>query len=124
MLYENPPMLFRLMRTIYREYHEYVIVLDTKADINDWELIKSTYANITNVRMISRRVCYSTPSMVLIEIEAARMLLERNIDYVTSLSNRDYPVRPLSDLEKFLTLKQGWSFMNVLDIPEAHFQNR
>jgi len=105
----------RLLRVLYRPHHYYYIHVDTRREYLYRELSK-LIGHFSNIRMDTTR--YSTiwggASLLTMLLDAMHELLamdEWQWDYFLNLSESDYPVKSVEELEAFLTNYKGKNFV-------------
>lgn len=105
----------RLLRVLYRPHHYYYIHVDTRRDYLYRELSK-LIGHFRNIRMDNTRhsTIWGGASLLTMLLDAMRELLEIGVwewDYFLNLSESDYPVKSVEELEAFLTKYKGKNFV-------------
>jgi len=105
----------RLLRVLYRPQHYYYIHVDTRRDYLYRELSK-LIGRFSNIRMdITRHsTIWGGASLLTMLLDAMNELLAMSDwqwDYFLNLSESDYPVKSVEELEAFLTKYKGKNFV-------------
>jgi len=105
----------RLIRVLYRPHHYYYIHVDSRRDYLYRELSK-LIGNFSNIRMdITRHsTIWGGASLLTMLLDAMHELLavgDWQWDYFLNLSESDYPVKSIEELEAFLTKHKGKNFV-------------
>ena len=105
----------RLLRVLYRPHHYYYIHVDTRREYLYRELSK-LIGHFSNIRMDSTRhsTIWGGASLLTMLLDAMHELLamdEWQWDYFLNLSESDYPVKSVEELEAFLTNYKGKNFV-------------
>lgn len=105
----------RLLRVLYRPHHYYYIHVDTRRDYLYRELSKLV-EHFSNVRMDTTRhsTIWGGASLLTMLLDAMHELLamgDWQWNYFFNLSESDYPVKSVEELEAFLTKYNGKNFV-------------
>lgn len=105
----------RLLRVLYRPHHYYYIHVDTRREYLYRELSKLV-GHFSNIRMDTTRhsTIWGGASLLTMLLDAMHELLamgEWHWDYFLNLSESDYPVKSVEELEAFLTNYKGKNFL-------------
>jgi len=105
----------RLLRVLYRPHHYYYIHVDTRRDYLYRELYK-LIGHFSNIRMdITRHsTIWGGASLLAMLLDAMHELLaisDWKWDYFLNLSESDYPVKSIEEIEAFLTKYRGNNFV-------------
>lgn len=105
----------RLLRVLYRPYHYYYIHVDTRREYLYRELSK-LIGHFSNIRMDATRhsTIWGGASLLTMLLDAMHELLEMGDwqwDYFLNLSESDYPIKSVEELEAFLTSYKGKNFV-------------
>jgi len=105
----------RLLRMLYRPHHYYYIHVDTRRDYLYRELSKLV-DHFSNIRMDVTRhsTIWGGASLLTMLLDAMHELLamaDWQWDYFLNLSESDYPVKSIEELEAFLTDYRGKNFV-------------
>jgi len=110
--HKDPKHLARLIRSLSTQNSSFIIHIDKKTDITDFQDIKSD-----NVYFTKRRVPvyydYSIVEATFIMMNQA-LSMNEDFDYLIRLAGVDYPVQPARYIEKFFELNKGKEFIEVL----------
>lgn len=114
--YDNPAHFHRLAQAIVTDHSAAFVHIDAKSDIAPFLSPSHPQVYFCSERT---RVYWGEFSMV----EAVLRLIERALraperhDYLVLLSGSDYPIRPIEELEAFLTAHAGAEFINLVSMP-------
>jgi len=105
----------RLLRVLYRPHHYYYIHVDTRREYLYRELSK-LIGRFGNIRMDTTRhsTIWGGASLLTMLLDAMQELLifdDWQWDYFLNLSESDYPVKSVEELEAFLTKYKGKNFV-------------
>lgn len=105
----------RLLRVLYRPHHYYYIHVDTRRDYLYRELSK-LIGHFRNIRMDTTRhsTIWGGASLLTMLLDAMSELLvmdDWQWDYFLNLSESDYPVKSVEELEAFLSKYRGKNFV-------------
>lgn len=110
----SPAVVTRLIRVLVSQGHSVAVHYDLKSPRASYDQLKREFAGVDSVRFAERvSVRWGEWSVVqatlncLDEIEAAAW----EPDYVYLISGLDYPIRPSSQLEGFLSRNRGEEFI-------------
>lgn len=96
----------RLLRTIYSSYHIYYLHVD-KRDNHLHEGLLRLEQSYKNVIVTKDRYAtiWGGPALLDMTLNSMEKLIDLEWDYIINLSNSDFPVKPLNQLESFLSDK-------------------
>jgi len=105
----------RLLRVLYRPHHYYYIHVDTRRDYLFRQLSK-LIGHFNNIHMDTTRhsTIWGGASLLTMLLDAMHELLvmgDWHWDYFLNLSESDYPVKSIEELEAFLTKYKGKNFV-------------
>jgi len=105
----------RLLRVLYRSHHYYYIHVDTRRDYLNRELSK-LIGRFGNIRIDTTRhsTIWGGASLLTMLLDAMQELLvmdDWQWDYFLNLSESDYPIKSVEELEAFLTEYKGKNFV-------------
>ena len=104
----------RLLRNIYRPHHFYLIHIDARQDYLFRNLLHLEL-KFANIRLTRRRgsSIWGGVSLLDVLIQSMTQLLEMNVkwDFVLNLSESDFPLRSIEQLEAFLAANKGRNFL-------------
>jgi protein xylosyltransferase len=105
----------RLLRAIYRPHHYYYIHVDSRQEYLHREL-SALSSHFMNIRMSASRhsTIWGGASLLttLLECISELMLIDTwHWDYFLNLSESDYPIKPVEELELFLAVNKGKNFV-------------
>ncbi|QTG79517.1 beta-1,6-N-acetylglucosaminyltransferase [Arthrobacter crystallopoietes] len=117
----DPVMTARLCSAL-KPYAVHVHI-DLKSEIKAFES-EAIKANADNIVFTQRRVPVFWAGYS--QVEAMRILIEeagsyaKPGDYFVMLSGQDYPVKPVSEFERFLTANQGTQYIKCFKVDESN----
>lgn len=120
--------VLRLLKTIYRPHHYYLIHVDQRQEYLHRELKKVT-RSFDNIQMTSRRFSTIWGGASLLEMLLSCMREAMDVpgwtwDYFVNLSESDYPIKTMEELEFFLTKNSGKNFLKSHGKNTARFIQR
>lgn len=106
--------VFRLLRVIYRTHHIYLIHVDARQDFLFRSLLPLEL-KYSNIRLVRKRHSSIWGGATLLDVllHSMEQLLEIDSQwqYVFNLSESDFPLRSIEDLEAFLAANPGRNFL-------------
>ncbi|XP_064478738.1 xylosyltransferase 2-like isoform X2 [Ornithodoros turicata] len=106
--------VLRLLRTIYSPSHFFYIHVDVRQDYLFRELLWLE-ERFSNIRLARKRfpTMWGGSSLLHMLLDAMKELLHTSTQwhYLINLSETDYPIKPLKDLEQFLAANMGTNFV-------------
>ncbi len=115
--HQNPQMLERLVKRLKHPDADIFIQLDRKTNIIGFKYIEDNgYASFIINRVNITPGCYSFVQAV---INGFREILKngRNYSHINLLSSQDYPLKPVSEIHRFLFNNADKTFMHISHIP-------
>ncbi|KAG6462694.1 hypothetical protein O3G_MSEX013426 [Manduca sexta] len=104
----------RLINSLYRTNHYFYIHIDKRQDYLHRKLIVLE-KKFTNIRLAKKRfsTIWGGASLLKMLLESMKDFIELNWkwDFVINLSESDFPIKSLEDLEKFLAANKGLNFV-------------
>lgn len=118
LVHRLPNQFKRLFNSIYEPGNCYLIHIDKKASDalkEEVQLFLKPFANV--YIMQSANVVWGGYSMVQVELDGMKYLLDINVDwdYFINLSGQDYPLKSQKIIRQFLTKNNGKSYLKVAD---------
>jgi hypothetical protein len=110
----DPQVVERLVRLLFAEVHSVAIHYDLKSPLADYEYLVRSFAGCDRVRFAPRvSVEWGEWSVVKATLNCLEEIDKAGWepDYVYLLSGLDYPIRPRSHLEAFLSRNMGDEFI-------------
>ncbi|RWS08792.1 xylosyltransferase oxt-like protein [Dinothrombium tinctorium] len=102
----------RLIKVLYSKRHFFYIHVDARQDYMFRELLK--LEALPNVKLSRNRMAtiWGGASLLTMLLNSIKELLTLSSwDFVINLSESDFPIKPLSELEAFLTANRGSNFV-------------
>lgn len=112
--HQHPRIIQRLMTSLTAAGHSVVVHYDQNASDADFESLKEAFAEAPDVRFSKRvRVGWGHWTIIAAVLECVDTIKEAGWtpDYVYHVSGSDYPIRPASELNAFLTRNAGKNFI-------------
>ncbi|CAG0922483.1 unnamed protein product [Notodromas monacha] len=124
----NYRQAFRLLKNIYSPRHFYYLHIDERAELmfNALKVLNGT-RNIFVVPEGRRRSSiWGGASLLTVVLEGFQVICEvfPEFDFVLNLSESDFPIRKLSDLEDYLSVNRGKNFLRSHGSQPHEFFNK
>jgi hypothetical protein len=117
-VHKNFAQVKRLFEAIFSVDNFYVFHVDAKADPKLHDSIKVLLNHYDNTIVMKSQNCrWGGYSMVNIELEAIRLLVDWNKDwdFFINLSGQDFPLKNQEEIRTFLQDKLSYNFITVFD---------
>jgi hypothetical protein len=117
-----PDQLLRLVDRLNTEQVSFLIHLDKKMDVADYQKVVVQLKNYPNVVLIERHTCYwGGFGIVEATLQGIKNAIERPIhfDYLALLSGQDYPIKTNQYIKTFLEERNGTSFIHFEPFPRS-----
>lgn len=108
----------RLFTAVYNSKNQYLIHIDKKATKSVHTSVKNFLEDFSNAWILkSQNVVWGGYSMVDIELKGMKKLLSlsKKWDFFVNLSGQVYPLKSQTDIQSFLKLNKGSSFLKIAD---------
>lgn len=116
LVHNYPVQLERLLKRLIYSNSDVYIHLDKKADLSQFEYLKS----LPNVYFINNRISVGWGNYSMVEatlISMQEILDTQNIySHINLLSGQDYPLKPISEIEQFFFSNSDKSYIQSLSI--------
>jgi hypothetical protein len=125
--YKNLDQLARLAERLNTGHSVVYIHVDKKADDAAYERLERRLAGRPRVHLLERHVCHwGGFGHVQATLKGIDALLANGIDFehVVLLTGQDYPIKPLSEIERFFAEHRGTSFMLYDELPTEWWGQR
>ncbi|KFM65020.1 hypothetical protein X975_15379, partial [Stegodyphus mimosarum] len=107
--------VYRLIKSLFSEKHYFYIHVDSRQDYlyRKLKFLENDFPNIrlSQVRLSTIWGGASLLQMLLVCISELLLIKNWTWDYIINLSESDFPIKPLSSLEKFLVANNGKNFV-------------
>ena len=114
--HKDPELLERLVNKLSNADADIYIQLDNKANINEF----SSLSNIKNTFFIDKRIdtVWGNYSIIEATLNGFKQILSTGKSYthINLLSGQDYPLKPVTEIQKFLFANSDKTFMHLLSI--------
>jgi len=114
--YNNPNHFHRLVRAVTTPYTGTYVHVDAKSDIRPFQAERHERVKFLQDRFPVYWGEFTMVQAVLRLIDAALNAPAR-YDYLALISGTDYPIRPMHELQAFLSANNGTQFMNIVAMP-------
>jgi len=115
--YDNPAHLHRLLRAIVTPNSAAYVHVDAKFDSAPFERVRLPRVHFVKPRIAVYWGEFTMVEAILRLLESALGAAQR-FDYFVLISGTDYPIRPIAELEAFLTANAGTQFINLVKMPD------
>lgn len=125
--YKLPGQLDRLVRRLRTESSHFVVHVDRKTDDRVYDEMVARTRDLGSVDFVDRHVCHwGGFGHVRATLKGIERLYAEDIDfdYVVLLTGQDYPLRPAREIERYLAMAEGRSFMSYWPLPRAAWSGR
>lgn len=116
LVHRLPEQFKRLFEAIYHPENYYLIHLDPKIGLEDYENVQSFLADFPNTYILdSENIVWGGYSMVQAELNGIHYLLKINAewDFFINLSGQDFPLKSQDDIRSFLCGEKGNNFIKI-----------
>lgn len=117
LVHSRPEQLNRLVKKLLFKDDVVFIHVDLKCNLSDF---KSVVYDSSNVFFVQNRVDIKWGGYEMVEatLNGFKEIIHSglNVDYINLLSGQDYPLKPISQFNKFLLDNPGKAFMQCLNI--------
>ncbi|HEY9614267.1 beta-1,6-N-acetylglucosaminyltransferase [Allocoleopsis sp.] len=124
--HKNPEQIYRLVRIIKKSSPDSEVLVSH--DFTNCNLDDSVLQNLSGVHVIPGKGGRGDFSIVQGYLDAVDWLLSRQIkfDWLINISGQDYPIQPLSQIEKFLSQTSYDGFFEYFDVfsKQSHWSIR
>lgn len=118
--HKHPEQILRLVKSLNSEENHFFIHIDKRAESVFVETQK-LFVSIPNVFLVDQRYAcrWGQFSIVNATLSCLRQLCstQKSYDYVFLISGQDYPIKPLSEVKRFL--EKNWSQQFIEAFPMA-----
>ena len=120
--HKDPGLVERLVKKLQHNDADIYILLDAKADINEFIYIE----NIANTYFVDRRIKTEWGNYSIIEstLNGFEYILNsrKNYTHINLLSGQDYPLKPIEEIHRFLYENSDKTFMRLLSINDNEWE--
>ncbi|MBU2505800.1 MAG: beta-1,6-N-acetylglucosaminyltransferase [Bacteroidetes bacterium] len=116
LVHRFPEQFKRLFKALYHPENYYLIHLDKKAGIGIYDDIEDFLTDFPNTYILeSENVVWGGYSMVQVELNGIKYLLNLNIDwdFFINLSGQDFPLKSQKIIREYLTKNKGNNFIKI-----------
>ena len=118
--YKNLDQLVRLVERLNTERSVVYIHVDKKTDHAEYEGLERTLAGRPSVHLLERHVCHwGGFGHIRATLKGIDALLAsgRDFEHLVLLTGQDYPIKPVTEIERFFAEHRGTSFMAYHALP-------
>lgn len=126
MAHSQPQQLKRLVSILQSDTASFFIHIGKKAESTYQEAVELLRC-FPNVYFLPRRYTYwAHPSLVKAAVTGLKTLVHSGVsyDYVSLLSGQDYPIKKISDIERFFEQNAGKQFINYEIVDSTNPRNQ
>jgi hypothetical protein len=120
--HKDPRLVERLVKKLQHNDADIYILLDAKADINEFIYIE----NIANTYFVDKRIKTEWGNYSIIEstLNGFEYILNshKNYTHINLLSGQDYPLKPIEEIHRFLSENSDKTFMRLLSINDNEWE--
>ncbi len=120
--HQYPDQLVRLIRRLHTDTASFFVHIDRKAKLTMYQRVVSEVGNLPNVYFLKRHNCYwGELGHVSATIAGIKAILNGGtpFDYAILLTGQCYPLQANHEIEHFLSVHQGASFMEYFPLPPS-----
>lgn len=125
--YKLPEMLVRLIERLDSPRALFLVHVDRKSGPEVFERMRAPLAGRENVVFLPRHVCHwGDFGHVKASLKGIRHLIEQGIDfrYAILLTGQDYPIKPVTEIERFFLESNDREFIVLLPMPRDDWEGR
>lgn len=125
--YKNLDQLARLTRRLLTDRSVVVIHVDLKTDQLEYDALANDVGTLPAVRLLPRHTCHwGGFGHVRASLKGIDALLQSGatFDHVVLLTGQDYPIKPMTEIERFFAENRGRSFIGHSPLPSPHWSPR
>lgn len=120
MAHKNEKQILHLINALYDPSNVFIIHIDKKSPSSLYENLKSMFSTFGNIHFMKRQsAVWGAWSLVDIQLNAVKQLLNYDWDFFINLSGQDFPLKSQLEIKRFLATYNR-NFIQITD-PEERY---